>query len=104
MWLQKQDIKLWASLALASVSDTPMKVAENHEQDLATPQIGSPSEVEIPQDLDDDCLECWENYYCFECLVECVYRSAPFVGPDGERYCREHYDALFSEVDSEEFA
>lgn len=107
MWLQKQDIKLWASLAIASVSGTPIKVAEKHEQDLAAPQTGSPSEVEIPQDLECYHFEGWDDYYCFECSDDYVQKLARFIGPDGGYYCREHYDALLSEVDradSEKFA
>jgi DNA primase catalytic core, N-terminal domain len=53
MWLQQQDIKLWASIALTICSAEPEPVAETHAQDVASPTTSSSLEIENAQDEDD---------------------------------------------------
>jgi len=98
MWLQKQDLRQWVAIAVASSSDVPAPPAETHKQELSSTKAQPSPEVELPQD---------EQHLCYECLNVGLETPATFVGPDDIMYCRTHYSALPSEVhkaDMEKFA
>src|SRR5262249_49793833 len=120
MWLQKQDIKQWAAIALVAFANAPAPPAETHKQESSStkaqpspevelPQAQPSSEVELPQDqLSYDVeLPPELQHLCYECLNAGIETMARWIGPDDLMYCRTHYSALPSEVhkaDMEKFA